>query len=225
MSLTETEHLFAGINETGVNDFLLAFFHARPHHLNYRTTPAVGPIPTSASAWTTIPAISFPGVPGGLHVAIQFAIPTIDFDPDSSGGMPPPLALGTGQFSLRTTVRLGVLCGVRGTGGDDPDGKPIPTGTLLKTSLGLWAVGTASATTTAPGTGWISLEVDQVELVDVTPNSLESVLECLILSMLRGVLTNVRLPFSGVTVDMFTLSLSRGPVTETDEAKLYGDVM
>jgi hypothetical protein len=38
-------------------------------------------------------------------------------------------------------------------------------------------------------------------------------------------LTNVQLPFSGVTVDMFTLSLTRGPETETDQAKLYGDVM
>jgi hypothetical protein len=43
--------------------------------------------------------------------------------------------------------------------------------------------------------------------------------------MLRGVLTNVQLTFAGVTVDTFTLSLTRGPVTETDEAKLYGDVM
>jgi hypothetical protein len=225
MSLTEADHLFAGINESGVNDFLVAFFRTRPHYLNYRTTPAVGPIPASASAWTAIPPIGFPGVPGGLHVAIQFAIPTIDFDPDSSGGMPPPLTLAAGQFSLRTTVRLGVLCGVRGKDGDDRDGQPLPTGTLLKTSLELWAVGMASATTTAPGTGWITLDVDQVELVDVTPDPLESVLECLILSMLRGVLANVQLPFSGVTVDMFTLSLSRGPVTETDQAKLYGDVM
>ena len=58
MSLTQAEHLFAGINESGVNDFLTAFFRARPHYLNYRTTPAVGPTPAAASAWTTIPPAS-----------------------------------------------------------------------------------------------------------------------------------------------------------------------
>ena len=105
------------------------------------------------------------------------------------------------------------------------DGKPLPAGTLLKATLDLWAVGVASATITGPGTGFITFEVSKVELVDVTPDPLESVLECLILSMLQGLLTNVQLPFSGVTVDMFTLSLTRGPETETDEAKLYGDIM
>jgi hypothetical protein len=225
VSLTEAEHLFAGINESGVNDFLTAFFRARPHYLNYRTTPAVGPVPAAASAWTTIPPISFPGVPAGLHFAIQFSTPIVDFVPDSSGGMPPPLTLGTGEFSLRTKIRLGVLCGVRTGGGQDTDGKPLPSGTLLKATLDLWAVGAASATITGPGTGFITFEVSQVELVDVKPDPLESVLECLILSMLQGMLTNVQLPFSGVTVDMFSLSLTRGPETETDEVKLYGDVM
>jgi hypothetical protein len=222
VSLTEAEHLFAGINESGVNDFLVAFFHARPHYLNYRTTPAVGPVPPSPSAWTTIPAISFPGVSGGLHLAVQFGIPRIDFDPDSSGTMPPQLTLGTGEFSLETTVQLAVLCDVKGGGGNDDR---QPTGMLLRTSLELWAVGTAGATMTSPGNGWISFDVSQVELVDVKPDSLESVLECLILSILRAVLSNVQLPFSAVTVGAFTLSLTRGPVTETDEAKLFGDVM
>jgi len=225
VSLTQAEHLFAGINESGVNDFLTAFFRARPHYLNYRTTPAVGPTPAAASAWTTIPPISFPGVPAGLHRAIQFSTPIIDFDPDSSGGLPPPLTLGSGEFSLRTKVRLGVLCGVKRDGGQNPDGKPVPSGTLLQASLDLWAVGAASGTITGPGTGFVTFEVSQVELVDVTPDPLESVLECLILSMLQGLLSNVQLPFSAVTVDMFTLNLTRGPETETDEAKLYGDVI
>ena len=221
MSLTEAEHLFAGINESGVNDFLNAFFKARPHYLNYRTTPAVGPMPPSPSSWTTISPIGFPGVAGGLHVAVQLSIPTIDFVPDSSGGMPPPLSLGVGQFSLRTEVTLGVLCGTESRTGDDRQ----PTGTLLRTKLGLWAVGTAAGTMTSPGNGFVTFDVDEVELVDVTPDTLESVLECLLLSILKGVLSNVQLPFSGVLVDTFTLNLTRGPVTETDEAKLYGDVV
>lgn len=32
VSLTEAEHLFAGLHETGANDLLHAFFTARPHH-------------------------------------------------------------------------------------------------------------------------------------------------------------------------------------------------
>jgi hypothetical protein len=42
--LTEAEDLFAGLRETGANDLLHAFFMARPHHLNHRTSsPPLGP--------------------------------------------------------------------------------------------------------------------------------------------------------------------------------------
>lgn len=222
MSLTEAEHLFAGLNETGANDLLRAFFTARPQHLNYRTSPAVGPIPASAAAWTTIPTISFPGVPGGIQLAVQFSIPAVDFDPDTLG-VPPPLVFAPGEFSLRTTVTLAVLCGSRA--GDDHDHQG-PTFALLRASLEVVGLGRVRVQTFGPGNGELSFELEAVEIVDITPNDLESLLECLILQLLRALLSTVRLPFQGIPVaGAFTLQLLRGPEVEDNQVKLYGDAV
>jgi hypothetical protein len=222
VSLTEAEHLFAGVHETGANDLLRAFFTARPQHLNYRTSPAVGPVPASATAWTTIPAISFPGVPGGIQLAIQFSIPTVDFDPDTLG-VPPPLVFAPGEFSLKTTVTLTVLCGSRR--GEDPD-QPGPTFVLQRATLEVVGLGRVRVQTFGPGSGELSFELEAVEIVDIKPNDLESLLECLILQLLRGVLSTVRLPFSGIPVAAgLTLLLQRGPEVEDDQVKLYGDAV
>lgn len=223
MSLTEAEHLFAGLNETGANDILRAFFTARPQHLNYRSSPAVGPVPTSAAAWTSIPAISFPGIPGGVQFAVQFSIPTVDFDPDTLG-VPPPLVFAPGEFSLRTTVTLTVLCGSR-RGGDDSD-KQGQTFALQRAALEIVGLGRIKVQTFGPGAGELSFELEAVEIVDIAPNDLESLLECLILQLLRAVLSTVRLPFSGIPVaGVFTLQLLRGPEVEDDQMKLYGDAI
>jgi hypothetical protein len=217
VSLTEAEHLFAGLDEAGANDLLRAYFGALPHHLNYRTTPAVGPVPPNPGAWTTIAPIAFPGAPGGIHFAVQFDVPVIDFDPDSSGGMPPPLVLQADEFSIRTTVILSVLCDVKDRGHGDDQG---PSGSLLRAKLGIWAIGSA-----AVSGGVLTFHTRAVELVDVTPDPLESVLECLMLTMLQAVLSNVRIPIDTFTAGGFVLSLLRGPELEDDQAKLYGDVM
>ena len=222
MSLTEAEHLFAGLHEAGANDFLRAFFTARPHRLNYRSSPAVGPVPPLASAWTTIPSISFPGVPGGVELAVQFSIPTVDLDPDTLG-VPPPLVFAAGEFSLRTTVTLAVLCGSRR--GDDPD-HPGPTFVLQQATFQLVGLGRIRVQAFGAGSGELSFEVEAVEIVDIKPNDLESLLECLILQLLRGALSTVRLPFSGFPVAAgLTLLLQRGPEVEDDQAKLYGDAV
>jgi hypothetical protein len=103
VSLTEAEHVFAGPHESGVNDLFTAVFTARPRLLNYASF-----VSTSVSV-TNIPPISFPMV-GNIHYAVLFSIPVADFHPDSSGGMPPPLTLGPGEFSVRTTVTLILFC-------------------------------------------------------------------------------------------------------------------
>ena len=223
MSHTQTQTIFAGVHESGINDLLRAFFTARPQHLNYRTSPAVGPVPASAAAWTTIPAISFPGVPAGVQLAIQFSIPTLDFDPDTLG-VPPPLVFASGEFSLRTTVTLAVLCGSR-RGDGDPDHQG-QTFTLQQAVLQIVGLGRVRVQTFGPGSGEISFELEAVEIVDISPNDLESLLECLILQLLRAVLATVRLPFSGIPVaGVFTLQLLRGPEVEDDQMKLYGDAV
>jgi hypothetical protein len=220
VSLTEAEHLFAGLHETGANDLLQNFFEARPHHLNYRTSPAVADVPPLASAWTTLAPLPFPGVPGGIHFAVQFSIPAIDFHPDTVG-VPPPLVFPLGAFSIRTTVTLTLLCG--GGGGGDQQG---PALARQSASLEVVGLGRVTVQVFGPGQGELGFELQAVEIVDISPQGLESIVECLVLQLLQGVLSSVRLPFSGIPIaGVLTLQLLRGPEVEDDQVKLYGDAV
>jgi hypothetical protein len=231
LSLTGPDHVFAGIHEDGANDLLRAFFGARPHYLRYGSPPFV--TATSVSA-TLIAPIAFPGVPGGIGWSVRFTVPVVDFHPDSSGGaMPPQLTLGPGNLSVRTRVQLCVQCGKRQKGDRDwpqGDGKKDPgrgggwSFTPICTVLEAWAVANPVGRYFSPGVGDVGVHLDAVELVDVTPDTLESVLECVIRMMLDAVLESARLPFHGLTAGAFSLILTRGPEIESDTLQLWGDV-
>jgi hypothetical protein len=224
MSLTETEEVHAGLNESGANDLLTAVFTARPRLLNYRSSPLVPGPPAAGSAWTTMPPIAFPGLPGGVGWGVQFTIPVIDFHPDSSGGLPPPLVLGAERFSVHTTVILTLLCGTR-RGQHDPD-NPKAVVTPLRAKLDAFGIGHVSAVYFGtPGSGEVTFDVDAVEIVDIAPNTLETLLECLIRMLLDAALGAVRLPFEAVTAGAFAFALVRGPEVEDDQLKLYGNVL
>lgn len=223
MSLTEAEQIFAGVHEDGINDFITAFFSARPRFLNYGSPPFVS---ATSSSVTRVEVIVFPGVPGGIPYAVTFSIPKIDLHPDSSGGTS-PLPINVGQFSIRTTVRLLIGCGRRTSNSDGSTSTvPIPRVSFvpIATSLDVWAVGRPTVAFFGGGVGELGIAVEAVEIVDITPNSLESVLECLILSLLQSVLSNVRLPFRALRAGAFSLALTRGPETEDNQEKLYGTV-
>jgi hypothetical protein len=220
VSFTEVEQIFAGVNESGLNDFLTAFFSARPHYLNYGSVPFV---PATTATVTQVDTISFPGVSGGIPYIISFSIPKIDLYPDSSGGTA-PVPINPGQLSIRTTVRLIVGCARRNDNPDIPRTYSSPVSlTPVSTSLDVWAVGRPTLISSS-GTQAVGIAVDAIEIVDITPDSLESVLECLILTVLRAVLANVQLPIRALRAGAFSLTLTRGPETEDDQEKLYGAV-
>ena len=214
MSLTEAEFLFAGIHEGGVNDMLAAFFTARPRYLVY-ASPGLAP-PT---AHITVPPIAFPGVPGGgIEYAIVLGIPVVDFAPDSTAGS--PLPVGVQQVGIHTKVQLVVGCS-RQTDRPYDDSQP-PRFVPISTELEVWARGRILANYFGPGTGEIRFQVDEVEIVDIRPDTLESVLECILRMVLQAVLSNVNLPFRAVSAGAFSLALTRGPEVEEDQVKLYG---
>ncbi len=219
MSLTESENLFVGAHETGLNDLLEAFFRARPHLLRYRSSPALYASEPS-STWSPMPPIAFPGVPGGIDFAVQFDRPTVDLHPESAGGLPPELApLSPGELSVRTRVRLAVACQARRRPNDDQQ-----SGKIAEVDLALWGIAAVQSAMTAPGAGTITIDLRRLEIVDIQPAALEGVLECLLLLMLRAALATVRIPYAGLPVaGAFTLLLLRGPEVELDELQLYGN--
>jgi len=92
VSLTETEAVFASVHENTLNDILSAFCIARPRYLVYGS-PSFVPVTTVAE--TSMPAIAFPGVPGGIQWRITLSIPRIDLFKQTSV-LPPTTQLGAG---------------------------------------------------------------------------------------------------------------------------------
>lgn len=215
MSLTEVQTLFGGVHENGINDFLRAFLTARPRHLVYGSP---GFVPSTTVVATSVPAIAFPGVPGGIQFGVVFTIPTVDLNPATGTGSA-PLPPGLGQFTLRTTVSLILACGQRG---DQQPGTTVnmPRSIPLIATLDVLARGTI-----IPVGGSVGFQVTDVELVDITPDALESLLECLIRMLLQAVLSNITIPLNALVARAVPLvSLVRGPEIATDQVKVWGNV-
>jgi hypothetical protein len=117
-------------------------------------------------------------------------------------------------------VRLAVLCDRRRR----PNEENQQGGRFVEAALDLYGIAAVQSATSAPGVGSIGFELRRLEIVDIGPDPLESVFECLLLLMLRAVLATVRIPYDRLPVaGAFTLLLLRGPEVELDELQLYGN--
>lgn len=239
MSLTEAEHVFGGVHEDALNDVIRAFFLARPRYLHYGS-PAFVPV-TTVNA-TTMASIAFPGISGGIDWAVAFDTPVVDLHTQTDA-LPPELALGPGQFSIHTAVRLCIDCKRRREPPKKPDrrdqqkhdrekddprddrreNEPPRAEGALCTELGVFAIGHLELLN-GPSGASVRLRVDTVELVDVGPNTLESVLECLLRMLLDAAIRPMVLPLEALRAGAFTITPLRGPEIEDDQIKLYGDV-
>jgi hypothetical protein len=172
-------------------------------------------------------------VSGGLGWAVSFSIPELDFFPQTLP-LPPELpGIGVGGLSIRTKVTLIVNCAEcqKREGGQlathlEPPGKDVPRCKAEPTevTLEVFGLGRPLVNYSGPGTGEIGFRVDAIELVDVAPDELESLLECLIRMVLQAVLDTVRLPFRALSAGAFTLALTRGPEIADDQLKAWGTV-
>ena len=217
MSLTQTHHVFAGVAQSGINTFFKALFTTRPHYLNYGSPSFVPADTVSAS---TMPAIQFPGVPGGIQYAVSFSIPVVDlFPPDA--GTTSPIPPGLNQFGLHTTVRITLGCMTwRGQAGNNDGGQMMP----ISATLDVWALGELVPHYFGPGTGFVSLQVDDVRIPAIQPKDFQAIIDCLIRMMLNGALEGVELPFHVLSAGAFNLILEQGPVIDNDQVEVWGSI-
>jgi hypothetical protein len=217
MSFTQSHEVFAAVHEDGINDFIQAFYQARTHYFIYGT-PFFAPVTTADI--TRIPAINFPGIPGGIEFAVAFRQPLIDLHPDSTGGsavLPPP----PNQFTISAHVVMVVLCGSRKQN-IPTHGKPdreTAIGTIETTELTVHAQGSIDNDGNS-----IGFQVEETEIVDISPDSLETVMECIIKMILNAALANIRIPIPALSLDAFSLSLTAGPIIENDQVKVWGTI-
>ncbi len=107
MSLTESEEVYASIHEDALNNLLMAFCTDRPRHLVYGSPSFVA---ATTVAETSMSAIAFPRVPGGIQWRIRFTIPRIDLFKQTSA-LPTELTpLTPGHFSVRVGVEMCLRC-------------------------------------------------------------------------------------------------------------------
>jgi len=224
MSLTEAERVFAAAHEDGLNDVLAAFFHARPRYLSYGSP---GFVPVTTITDTQMPAIPFPGVPGGIDWSVRLEPPKVDLHPRTTT-LPPELGFPPGGISVQTAATLCVACESRRRDEDrekeDREGRrhgEEAKGTCFR--IGVAAVGGIERTTGAGGDS-IRIRIDAIELVDIEPGDLEAVIECLLLQVVRAMLAQVAIPLETLRAGAFSLSLTRGPEVGDDQIKLYGMV-
>jgi hypothetical protein len=233
MSLTEAEAVFASIHETALNDLLTAFFTDRPRYLVYGS-PSFVPVTTVAE--TTMPAIAFPGVPGGIQWRIRLGIPSIDLFKQTMQ-LPPELSLDPGEFGVGLDVELCLDCHRLRIDPRPPREKPNerkeekrpkderhPLQEVTCCRLKVFAVGHLERVMTVTGEDAIVFAVDAVEIVDIKPDRLEAVLECLLFMILQAVFAEVRLPLRALRAGAFQLIPVVGPLIEDDRIKMRGNL-
>lgn len=239
MSLTQAEAVFASVHETALNDLLTAFFTDRPRYLVYGSPSFV---PSTTVAETTMAAIAFPGVPGGIQWRVTLGIPRVDLFKKTMP-LPPELSLNPGQFSASLDFELCLDCrrlkidprpprGKQDDRKDDkrprddrpPKDERHPLAEVTCCRLKVFAVGHLEHVVAVTGEDAIALAVDVVEIVDIKPDELESVLECLLFMILQAVLAEVRLPLTALRAGAFQLIPVVGPLIEDDQIKMRGNV-
>lgn len=207
MSFTLSSGAYAGVHEDAVNDFITAFFQARPRYLKWGSPAFVSA--TSASA-TQIPAIPV----FGIDYMVELRRPVIDIVPDTRGF---PLAPTAGTFTMQVGVTLTVGCARKG-GRDADDGAPIVSRT--STFLEVYVKGRVIR----DGNDLL-LQLDQVMLKDVQPESLAHVLECMMRMILQHILDDLRIPYTAVFIQIGTLVPDGGIVMEDDRAKAFATIV
>jgi hypothetical protein len=190
MSLTESQELFAAIHEDAINTFVTAFFTARPRYLHIGTSFFV---PSTNVNHTQVDAID---LGGGIHFQILLSQPAIDLHPQSEDSLLPP---GPNQFSLTTAAKLSVLCVNMG---NDKE----PRGETKTTEIEICATGHVERISNK-----IQLLVDEIEIKDIKPDSLEDIIECIMKAVINDALAQIQIPYQSFYIQIGTIIPSGDP--------------
>jgi hypothetical protein len=205
VSYTQAYHAFADLSEEGANDMLAALFAASQHLLVYGSPPFVT---SSSSAATLVSPISVPGLlQTPIPFEVQFSVPQLDLYPPDVP-LPAPLVFNPGQFAVSTTATVSVLCG----------------GQTMQTALDIWVVGRLVPRTAGGNVVAVGFEADQVDVANIAPDTLKSIINCVALQVLQGILSSVSIPVPALSGGFFSVTVQQGPQIGNDEIDVWGDV-
>jgi hypothetical protein len=245
MGLTDGQDVFVSISEGGINTLFQYLLKQRPRLFNYATQffidkPKKCCVPLGKNSITQEDPLPVPGTEGlvGLEYAIQFTNLHVDLHPQTSP-LPPELSLPSQHFSFSTTVNLSIPFP------DVPEdwepmaaaGRKQPVFQLEEPFCCKLAVvltgGVEKMTQWVPVEGiwsdFIRLTVDQLEIVDIAPDCLETILERYALLTLRhGILNMIKYRVTQLALGFIEITLSTdvspNPAIEDDQIKLWGKV-
>lgn len=209
MSFTENSGIFAGAHENGINDFITAFFDARPRYLHFGSSFFV---PTTTINATNIPAISLGGLAPEIHFEIRLDRPKIDLHPDTFGFSIPPQS---NEFAIEIQAVIQVGC----------YGKSIKDSRLTakKTSIRLCGRGEIDR-----GFNDFGFTICEVVLKDIRPDDLGEALACLLRQIANAMLSGLRIPYRSIAINidgsaLGTLSPTTGPEILDNQVQFRGN--
>jgi len=246
MGLTNGSDVFVSVSETGINTLFLYLQQQRSRLFNYGTQYFVAHkkelcVPLGKKQTLTVESpIPVPGTEGlvGLEYGLQLTDLHIDLHPQDAQ-LPPELSLPAQHFSFSATLHLTIPFPKI-----PPDWEPTPEDHRRPPTFQLedpfccklqvfLVGGVEKVTDWVPAEGifadFVRMTVEQVEIVDIAPDCLETILERYSLLTLRhGILNKLEYRVTQLALAFIEVGLSQSvspnPSIEDNQIKLWLDV-
>ena len=258
MAFTDSCDLFGSVGERAINLIGRHVMRQRPSLFNYgtariaenhrlwcRRVEVARDVVVFSNPWmTVVPPLPIPGTLYSLEYCLQITEVKIDLHPNDVVEIPAELGSGLQpqHFAGMVKVCAGLGCPserikdlVAGTathGKDRERGGTIPAAELECFCLDVFVVGHVA-------TDGVDLHavLDGLEIVDITPDGLESSLECYLKTMIRlAILPQLRVALPTIVFDLLNLAtvtisatptssaVPNNPAIEDDQLKAFLDV-
>lgn len=258
MAFTDNCDLFGSLDEKAINLVGRHVMRQRPSLFNYgtariaenrrlwcRRVAVAQDVVVFSNPWmTVVPPLPIPGTTYALEYCLQISEVEIDFHPNDVVALPAELGptLPPQHFAGMVKVCAGLSCpserlkdyvagAATHTKGRERGGT-IPAAELDCFCLDVFVVGHVST----DGADLVPV-LDRLEIVDITPDGLESSLECYLTAMIRlAILPQLRVALPTIAFDLLNLAtvtisptptsttVPNNPAIEDDQLKAFLDV-